>query len=76
VLAARIARAGVTGNEDPLCTLTDVAAALVSLTAVVASLAGPELGDDDGPEAFKIYAETIDHLRNAADGVVEMAGWF
>lgn len=73
VLAARIARNG--RNEDTLLTLVDVAAALTSLTAAVAMLAGRELSDDDEPEAFKLYAETIDHLRDAAGGVVEMAGW-
>lgn len=76
VLAARIARAGVRGNEDPLLTLTDIRAALCSLTAAVAQLGGSTLTDKDGPEAFTTYAVTIENLRDAASGVAEMAGWF
>lgn len=74
VLAARIARAGTT-NEDSLLTLTDLAAALRSLNVAVAHLGGAQLSDEDDPESFKIYAETLDHLRHAADGVAEIAGW-
>jgi hypothetical protein len=73
ILAARLANAGT--NENPLLTLTDVAAALVSLTTAVAALAGRELSDDAEPEAFKLYKGTVEHLIDAADGVVEMAGW-
>lgn len=73
VLAARIA--SNTRNEDPLLTLTDIAMTLTSLNAAAAALAGPHLSDEDGPEMYGIYAETIDHLRKAAEGVVEMAGW-
>jgi hypothetical protein len=73
VLAARIALAE--HNADPLLTLTDMAHALLSITVAVAALGGRELSDDDEPEAFKLYRETIDHLRNAAAGVGEMAGW-
>lgn len=83
VLAARIARASVKldaldalTNEDPLLTLTDIAAALISLLAAVAALTGRELSDDDGREALATYRATIDHLRDAAAGVIEMAGWF
>jgi hypothetical protein len=74
VLAARVARAGTT-NEDFLLTLTDIAAALRSLRVAVARMGSDELSDEDGPESFKIYADTLDHLRHAADGVAEIAGW-
>lgn len=73
VLAARIARNDQ--NEDVLLTLTDLAAALTSIAAAVAVLAGRELSDDDEPESFKVYTETVDHLHDAVGGVAEMAGW-
>jgi hypothetical protein len=53
-----------------------VAAALQSLSVAVAALAGQSLSDEDGREALATYRTTIDHLRDAAGGVVEMAGWF
>lgn len=73
VLAARVANDDT--NQDNRMTLADVAAALLSLTAAVAKLAGRELTDDDEPEAFTVYATTVDNLRYAAEGVAEMAGW-
>lgn len=75
VLAARIARAG-TANEDPLLTLADLASAARSLATAAGALAGQALSDDDGRDALATYRTTLNHLRDAADGLADMAGWF
>lgn len=74
--ALAVRTAGPARNEDPLLTLVDIAAALKALAVTVAALASQELSDEDDPERLLTYAATVEHLRDAADGVAEMGGWF